>query len=333
MKRILVLAVSGLLLVGCKSDPEPSAPSENNTTETGGKGDQFTPCSPDEELLRCMADECPGLVGNDLIDCIDASPCADVGLDTPDDCLECVQDEIDSDSDPAAIADGCAELGFDVACNADEPVLVCINDQCSGLVDDDFDTCFEDNCEDDAIDTPTGCGLCLVSGFESGLDAAGITSECTGSGGSTDGGGDLSGVACSADDQQLFSCIASECPDAETSEDVGECIADGCTDAAAATRVSCIVCVDAALTAGSADPEAACNAPNSAPCTTVVANALIACAEVTCAGLQGDALDECMDAECPDVFDDVTEQCANCVIGLNSQGVALGEGARHCGGG
>jgi hypothetical protein len=151
-------------------------------------------------------------------------------------------------------------------------------------------------------------------------------------------------VACAGDDLALFACLDNNCPDADTSDDLGECIADFCAAEVEQSAITCLMCVDAQAGQDSdpadsnpdPDPDAtlqeSCSAEGSAPCDVDRATAMQACAEDLCPGEQGDPLDECMSQECPDVFDDVTEQCGGCIIALNQNGVPFGDAAANCAG-
>lgn len=332
MRRFAFAVVVAAVLFGCKeSDPvdPPTGGDGDGSLFAGGKGDTVAPCAADDALVVCLTDNCPGVTGADFDECFEAN-CADSAADTPSECADCVVGGFSAGSDADGIATACAGTGDAGGCRADEPVLACINRDCAGLVDDAFSECFRDNCEDDAATTPNDCAFCIGSGFEASLDAEAISTACT----SSDAGPGLTGVACSADDLGLFACITDNCPGADTSEAVGQCIADSCSDEAGATTVPCLVCVDSHFADGAVgSAEAACTAAGSSPCPVDVAAAIRDCAETTCSGRQGDALDECMDAECPEVFDGVTERCGNCAIGLNQNGVPLGEAASVCAGG
>jgi hypothetical protein len=319
-----ILFVSSLALACASPAPAPTSSPE--------RSDDAAACDPDEALLSCLTEQCPSLTGDAFDDCF-TDNCEEGHDDTPIDCALCVVNGFEAGEDAGGIVSVCAAppAASDSACDSDEPLLGCIVTECPDLVGQEFDDCFTDNCEEGHDDTPLGCGLCVVDAFEAGLDASAIADTCTGSGTSAT----LTSIACASDDLALFACLDDNCPDASSSDEVGECIADHCGSEANEAAVSCLICVDAQLTQptpSSESLEASCTALDSAPCDVDRAAAMQACAVDLCPGDQGDALDECMDQQCPDVFDDVSEQCGSCVVALNQNGVPFGDAAAHCAG-
>lgn len=325
-----ILFVSSLALACTSPAPEP--------TSSPQRADDAAACASDEALLSCLTDECPDLTGDAFDACFEDN--CEVGHDdTPLDCGLCVVNGFEAGEDAAGIVSVCTgtpdapPAPADAACQSDEALLGCIVTECPDLVGQEFDDCFEDNCEEGHDDTPLRCGLCVVDGFEAGQDAGEIADSCTSSGGSQ--GATLTSIACASDDLALFACLDDNCPDASSSDAVGECIADNCSAEANQTAVSCLLCVDAQLSQGTPptqNVEASCTAFDSAPCDVDRAAAMQACAVDLCPGDQGDALDQCMDQECPQVFDDVSEQCGGCIIALNQNGVPFGDAAANCAG-
>jgi hypothetical protein len=318
MLRHLTIVLASSLALSCAAPTSAPAPSSEKS----------------ESLLSCITEQCPDLTGDAFDDCFEDN-CEEGHDDTPLTCGLCIVDGFEAGEDAAGIVSVCtgAPAAADGPCASDESILACITTECPDLVGQEFDDCFTDNCEESNDDTPLTCAFCVVDGFEAGLDAGGIEATCTSA--TSDDSATLTGVACASADLELFSCLVDNCPDAEGSDAIGECAADGCTAEANEVAVSCMLCVDAELgepAATISDLETACTAVGSAPCDKDRAAAMADCALSQCPGIQGDALDECMDQQCPEVFDDVSEQCGQCIIALNQNGVPFGDAAANCGG-